>query len=160
MRDRQGAAGWIVSRMPRACSTFVKVDSSGFPSAESDRYSASRVRPVLRASSDIPRARSVAERSGEYPEVFFKGCGCQIRGDICFVAQIFGRIEPPHAESLRDLGINLRIHFDFLAFFARAADLSSPAMRIARSLLDTPRPVAGSASPRMESLAHPKWSSG
>lgn len=37
MGDRQVAAGWIVSRMPRARSTFVKVDSSGFPSAESDR---------------------------------------------------------------------------------------------------------------------------
>ena len=54
----QVAAGWIVSRMPRARSTFVKVDSSGFPSAESDRYSASWVMPVLRASSDIPRAHA------------------------------------------------------------------------------------------------------
>lgn len=60
MRNRQVAAGWIFSRIPSARSTFVSVDSSGLPSAESDRYSASRPMPVLRESSDMPRARATS----------------------------------------------------------------------------------------------------
>ena len=58
--DPQVAAGSIASRIPSARKTLVKVASSGFPSADRDRSSASRVMPVLRASSDIPHARATS----------------------------------------------------------------------------------------------------
>ena len=47
-------------RMPNARSTFESVASSGFPSAESDRYNASRAIPVFRATSVIPLARATS----------------------------------------------------------------------------------------------------
>jgi hypothetical protein len=62
------------------------------------------------------RTCNVAERGSEYPRIFFSGSGFQVRGDIYFIAQILGRIEPSHAKSARCVRVNLRTHLAFLAF--------------------------------------------
>lgn len=122
----------VASQVPAA--PYVSVDSSGLPSAESDRYSASRLMPrFARKLGHSTRPCDVTERCSEYAGVIFSGGGFQVRGDICFIAQIFGRIEPSHAESARDLRLIFVLIIDFLAFFARSADLSSLAILVARA---------------------------